>query len=70
MYIHLHIQICMYVYIYIYIYMEREREREREIDRYTHMIMCIMLCIHVSYCIHPVHLLRVLISEGLTQADS
>ena len=66
MYIHMYIYIYIYMcvcislslYIYIYIYIVESRPSGK------------VLCLNEKSMVRPVHLLRVSISEGLTQANS
>ena len=69
-------EIHIYIYIYIYIHIQ--------IDRYVYILLfmycpiyyvCCLILLYTaqyvsSYILHPVRLLRVSISEGLTQANS
>ena len=76
--IHIYIYICMYIYIYIYmciyIYIYRERERERyyvnQVQPTLHGFVLTHEACPKRALLRPVRLLRVRVSDCLTQADS
>ena len=78
-YVYIYIYTYIYICIYIYIYMYREREREILSSTLYRTQCCVIAplapgaprCKGASCAAsQPVRLLRVGISEGLTQADS
>ena len=60
MYIYIYIYICIHTHVCIYIYMYQATYCSVRRDGF-------LIC---GFSVRPVRLLRVLISEGLTQADS